>query len=67
MNVLRWLYFGLGVCGWIIFVVHVWQVMGWFYGIVSLIVGSTMLLDWFEDTIMSVCKLRRVVTYEKEA
>lgn len=66
MMVLRWLYFGIGTCGWVLIVFHIWRAMGWFFGAFAMVIGLLMVLQWLEETVLKQWKMKKIVTYKEE-
>ena len=52
MMILRWLYFGLGTCGWGLIIFKVWHAMGWFFGMAAMVVSFLFVLQWLEETLL---------------
>ena len=65
MMILRWLYFALGMGGWIIICVQIWHRAGWMLGAIAAISAFNVLLDWLESTMLKQYKMKRIVTYEE--
>ena len=63
MMALRWIYFGMGSCGWIVMGFQVWHKMGWVYGLFFSAVVLLLASQWAEDLLLKQWKMKRIISY----
>ena len=65
MMFLRWIWFTLGSCGWILVTVKIWRGEGWMLGVLLICTAFVSIMDWLERTLLKQFKMKRIVTYEE--
>lgn len=61
----RWFYFGMGTCGWVVFVVMIWHGMGWIFGVCVAVTAFVSILEWLEGVLLKQWNMNKIVTYEE--
>jgi hypothetical protein len=66
MMILRWLWFCLGLLGWVLIVLTIWHKMGWIFGVFLTLLALLNIAEWTERMLLKQWKMRKITSYEDD-